>query len=277
MQVLALDSDNADDQVDALTQTLRARVRALSSWSLGSSTTSLSMVTAALKCPSRPDPDCAQRMGDELKADRVMYGWINKSGPHEVTAEVHMWARGQREVVTTEKYSDALVNANDPRLNTVADRILEKLLGETPTPPPKVEVKKEQEQKAPSHGASARTVIGWTAIGLGVAAGVFGTIEGVHFLSLQSDNKNDAKNPGGNFCDGGASGNATACDRFNDGKTARTLELVSFGVGAALIGTGVVLLLTDHSGERDASTARKWQLSPEVGPRSGRVDLRVTF
>jgi len=132
VHVLGLDSDNADDQVEPLTSTLRARVRATANWQIGSVATSLSMVTAALKCPQRPDAECTQRMGDEFKADRVMYGWINRSAAHEVTAEVHLWIRGQREIVATETYPDNIADSKDPRLQAVADRLLEKLLGEPP-------------------------------------------------------------------------------------------------------------------------------------------------
>ncbi|WP_394845659.1 hypothetical protein LZC95_52595 [Pendulispora brunnea] len=299
VHVLGFDSDNADDQVEALTTALRTRVRAMSNWTLGGVTTSLSMVTAALKCPQRPDTACTQRMGDEFKADRVMYGWVNRTSPREVTAEVHLWVRGDREIVANETYPDTLTDAKDPKLQAVADRLLEKLLGERPPPPvvarpkePVIEKKKEEEPKPPpSRGVSARTVIGWTLIGVGVGAGVFGAVEGVRFLSLQSDNKDDAKDPKApaDFC----SPRTDACSRYEDAKTARTLEFIGIGAGVALVGTGVVLLLTDHSKEAVAkngpasgsggesasskSNARKWNVAPSVGPRGGGVNLNMAW
>ncbi|WP_394825148.1 hypothetical protein [Pendulispora albinea] len=289
VHVLGLDSDNADDQVEPLTQALRARVRATSSWQLGSVTTSLSMVTAALKCPQRPDAECTQRMGDEFKADRVMYGWINKSGAHEITAELHLWIRGQREIVATESYPDNVGDPKNPKLQAVADRFLEKLLGEKPPapppvkPPPPVIKEKVEEPKAvtESHGVSARTVLGWTAIGLGVGAGVFGAIEGARFLSLQSDNKDDADKPGAprDFC---SPDRTDACTRYEDAKSARLLTFIGAGAGVVLVGTGVVLLLTDRHRESPRTTAaapraRAWDVAPRVGPKGGGVDFKLAF
>ncbi|WP_394835122.1 hypothetical protein LVJ94_52350 [Pendulispora rubella] len=289
VHVLGFDSDNADDQVEALTTTLRTRVRAMSNWTLGGVSTSLSMVTAALKCPQRPDTACTQRMGDEFKADRVMYGWVNRTSPREVTAEVHLWVRGDREIVANETYPDTLTDAKDPKLQAVADRLLEKLLGERPPPPvvarpkePVIEKKKEEEPKPPpSRGVSARTVIGWSLIGLGAGAGIFGAVEGVRFLSLQSDNKDDAAAPGApaDFCNP----RRPQCDKLEDAKTARTLEFIGIGAGVALVGTGVILLLTDHSKEApresaaSKSSARKWQVAPSVGPRGGSVNLNMAW
>jgi len=289
IQVLGFDSDNADDQVEALTTALRTRLRAMSNWSLGGVSTSLSMVTAALKCPQRPDTACTQRMGDEFKTDRVMYGWVNRTSPREVTAEVHLWVRADREIVANETYADTLTDAKDPKLQAVADRLLEKLLGERPPPPvvarpkePVIEKKKEEPKPPPSRGVSARTVIGWSLIGLGAGAGIFGAVEGVRFLSLQSDNKDDAKNPQApkDFC----SSQGPQCDRYEDAKTARTLEFIGIGAGVALIGTGVVLLVTDHSKEAVGESAsnknartRTWNVAPNVGPRGGSVNLNMAW
>ena len=49
--VLGIGSDDAEEQAEALTTTLRTKVRATAGWSLGEANQSLSMLTAAL--PSR--------------------------------------------------------------------------------------------------------------------------------------------------------------------------------------------------------------------------------
>src|SRR5690242_13691103 len=51
--VLGLDSDDAEEQADALTGALRSRIRASQGWSLVDTTQSLGMLTAALRCPGK--------------------------------------------------------------------------------------------------------------------------------------------------------------------------------------------------------------------------------
>src|ERR1700679_3939873 len=72
IHVLDIDSDDADDQAEALTGALRSRVRAAPGWLLLDATQSLSMLTAALRCPQHPDAACLQRIGDQLKSDRFL-------------------------------------------------------------------------------------------------------------------------------------------------------------------------------------------------------------
>src|SRR5579859_3596369 len=67
--VLSVWTDDADDQADALTQALRARVRQTPGWMLLDTTQSFETLSIALKCPSRPDAACLQRIGDQLHAD----------------------------------------------------------------------------------------------------------------------------------------------------------------------------------------------------------------
>src|ERR1700723_946621 len=74
LHVLEIDSDDADDQAEALTGALRSRVRSAQGWSLPETSQSLRMLTAALRCPVRPDAPCLQRIGDHLKTDRFVWG-----------------------------------------------------------------------------------------------------------------------------------------------------------------------------------------------------------
>src|SRR3954453_19863520 len=69
VHVLTIDSDDAEDQADALSGAIRSRVRVAPGWSLQETSHSLSMLTAALRCPQKPDTACLQRIGDQIHTD----------------------------------------------------------------------------------------------------------------------------------------------------------------------------------------------------------------
>lgn len=87
------------------------------------------MLTAAFQCPQRPDAPCLQRIGDKLKADQFLWGVMSKAPDHQVTAEVHLWARGKADQVARETYSDNLKDSNDDNLRKLAAGLFGKLLG----------------------------------------------------------------------------------------------------------------------------------------------------
>lgn len=129
--VLTLDSEDAEDQADAFTGALRSRIRAAQGWSLIETTQSLGMLTAALKCPARPPPDCQQRIGEQIKAERYIWGYVTK-GPQsgQVTAEIHLYQRGKPDTVIKENYADNLKDQNDDTLRKIAARVLERFGGQ---------------------------------------------------------------------------------------------------------------------------------------------------
>ena len=129
--VLTFDSEDAEDQADAFTGALRSRIRAAQGWSLIETAQSLGMLTAALKCPSRPPPDCQQRIGEQLKAERYIWGYVAK-GPQsgQVTAEIHLYQRGKPDTVIKENYADNLKDQNDDTLRKIAAHVLERLGGQ---------------------------------------------------------------------------------------------------------------------------------------------------
>lgn len=129
--VLAFDSEDAEDQADAFTGALRSRIRAAQGWSLIETAQSLGMLTAALKCPARPPPDCQQRIGEQIKAERYIWGYVTK-GPQsgQVTAEIHLYQRGKPDTVIKENYADNLKDQNDDTLRKIAARVLERLGGQ---------------------------------------------------------------------------------------------------------------------------------------------------
>jgi hypothetical protein len=129
LHVLEIDSDDADEQAEALTGALRSRVRSAPGWVLLDTTQSLSMLTAALRCPPRPDAGCLQRIGDQLKTDRFVWGLLSKAPGHQVTADVHLWMRGKPDQSVKETYSDNLKDQNDDTLRKIASRFFDRLTG----------------------------------------------------------------------------------------------------------------------------------------------------
>src|SRR5277367_2401780 len=66
--ILALSTDDADDEADALTRALRGRVRQSDRWTLSETSQSFDTLAIALRCPPRPDAACLGRIGDQLRA-----------------------------------------------------------------------------------------------------------------------------------------------------------------------------------------------------------------
>jgi len=135
IHVLEIDSDDADDQAEALTGALRSRARSAPGWVLLDTTQSLSMLTAALRCPQHPDAACLFRIADQLKADRFIWGLLTRqgAGPHQVSVELHLWARGKADVVVKETYSDNLKDQGDDTLRKIANRSFDRLTGGAPS------------------------------------------------------------------------------------------------------------------------------------------------
>jgi hypothetical protein len=133
---------------------------------------------------------------------------------------------------------------------------------------------------------STRAIATYSVV-VGAAAVVAGGIEGVVWLSDSNAGKNDRKNVPANVTDVCATEvNASAVDACRRSKNAVAVSTVGWifaGVGAALVGTGVVLMLGEHGssdarkGATDARAKPRVELLPWLGAREGAVDLRVTF
>jgi hypothetical protein len=129
--VLAFDSEDAEEQADALTGALRSRIRASQGWSLVETTQSLGMLTAALRCTTKPiGAECEQRISDQIKTERYIFGYVTK-GPQsgQVTAEIHLYQKSKPDTVIRESYADNLKDQNDDTLRKVAQRVLDRLGG----------------------------------------------------------------------------------------------------------------------------------------------------
>jgi hypothetical protein len=125
--VLSILTDDADDQADALTQALRARVRQASGLSLLETQQSLETLTIALRCPVKPDGPCLQRIGDQLHADHYVWGSLAKRKGGEVVADMHFWSRGKPQTDAGATFSDNLKDPSDEALRSVAAKLLGEL------------------------------------------------------------------------------------------------------------------------------------------------------
>jgi hypothetical protein len=146
------------------------------------------------------------------------------------------------------------------------------VVAEGPPPPP-----------TPSKPFPLRKVIGFSVAGLGLVSGVIGIVEGVQFLNLQSKNDADHKEPNytgvKDFCsaDGMSRAGMRPCQTIHDAELARALEITFFGVGAALIATGFVIVITDPGPKTEQAPQATWRIVPSVGPRGGALGLVGTF
>jgi hypothetical protein len=350
--VLSIWTEDADDQADALTQALRSRVRQAQGWSLLETNQSFETLAIALKCPTKPDPPCLQRIADQLHADHYVWGVMSrKKGAGEVNADVHLWSRGRLESEATEAYSDNLKDASDESLKQIAARLLGRLTGgvaggtlvihagngggavivdgvekatleggvarvDVGTGPHTIAVRvpgfaSSSQQASVGAGAEqevnfgltlapqaphettarapfpSRKVIAYSAIIVGAGLLIASGVEAAAWVNDNNASKNDRLQVPSTYTDVcAAEVNAAAQDACHKGKdavTVSTLAWVLGGAGAALAGTGLVLLMTDpgtRESARDAAAPaqrRRVEVLPSVGARGGTVDLRLTF
>lgn len=128
--VLGIDSDEAQDQADALSDALKSRARQAPGWTLMEKSPSLGSLTVQLKCPAKPDATCQQKIADTLKSDRYVWGVMSKAGGGgQVNVELHLFRRGKPDFVIRETYSDSLKDQNDEKLRGLARRLFEELTG----------------------------------------------------------------------------------------------------------------------------------------------------
>jgi hypothetical protein len=134
LHVLPLDSEDADDQAEALGVALRSRAREKLS-PVADTSPSLGMLLAALRCPSRPDTGCLQKIADQLKTDRFIYGHVSRMGPSargQLTADIHLYVRGRPDSSVKEVFSYNLKDQNDEYMRRMAARIVDRLAGTGP-------------------------------------------------------------------------------------------------------------------------------------------------
>jgi hypothetical protein len=297
--VLAIWTEDADDQADALTRALRLRVQQAPGWSLVETSQSFETLTIALKCPAKPDAACLQRIADQLKADHYIWGTIERRRgvAAQVDAELHLWTRGQPSVAAHETFADSLKDATDGSMQELATRLFGALTGAvspmvspSPIPSPEQAESHSEPVSAParSGGGSGHSALAYTALALGAGLLVVGAAEAADWLGDSNRSTNDRQQIPRSVTDVCAdmtrAQSLDACTKGKDAITASTLAWIFSGVGAVLAGTGVVLLATEHrSSETEnkeaarAPTMPRFELLPAIEPRSGSLDVRVRF
>jgi hypothetical protein len=113
---------------------------------------------------------------------------------------------------------------------------------------------------------------------------VAGGVEGLNWINdsnASSSDRNSVPKSVTDVCTYPSQPARDACDKSNDAKNVSTLGWIFGGVGAVLVGTGIVLITSDHGSEahRDVSSASRprVQVLPDVGPRAGSLTVRVQF
>jgi hypothetical protein len=308
--VLSIWTDDADDQADALTQALRARVRQAPGWSLLQTTQSLETLAIALKCPAKPDFPCLQRIGDQLKADHYVWGTMDKKKAPAgyVSAEVHLWTRVKPDTVARENYADNLKDPNDESLRAIAADLFTKL-APAPAPPVAIAAADAPPAAAPSGGEHqtpaiaiatfptarstapdrfpTRTVIAYSAVVVGGVLLVASIVEAANWISDSNRSTDDRKLVSKSVTDVCADSSSTAakdaCNSSKDAVTASTLGWLFAGLGAALVGTGVWLITSDDGSRKgpgdevSSGPERRVKVLPSFGPRATSLELNVTF
>jgi hypothetical protein len=133
INVIAVQTNDADDQAEALTKALRTAVRAMPGWSLGPGDYSLEVLALSLKCPEPPDANCQSRIADQIKTDRYIWGTLaKKKGTPMVTGAIHLWVRGKGESKVPIEYSANLTEAADDSLRKIATDAIYTLTGGPP-------------------------------------------------------------------------------------------------------------------------------------------------
>lgn len=332
--IIDVESDDAEDQAEALSAALRSRVRAAPGMSLAEANQTMGALLVALRCPPRPDAPCLQRVGDLLKIDRFLWGTMTKGPVGQVTVEAHLWARGKSDVSLKDTYSDNLRDPGDEALRKIAARIIDRLVGvasaplvvhanvdqgtvlldgtprgalehgvarlEAPVGSRMVEIRASGHvpwQQAvrvalPSTEIDAtlvvgsappvekpfpvRRVIAWSAVGVGAIMGAVATQQTVSFLGARGELDDiRARVPKSltDVCAEEAETNpdaVLACRKVKEARRARTNAVIAGLAGAALVGTGVVLLLTEP---RSDATKAGVRVAPMAGP--GALGLMV--
>jgi hypothetical protein len=295
--VLTIWTNDADDQADALTAALRARVKKAPGWVLTEASQSFETLAIALKCPPLPNPSCLQRIGDQLHADRYVWGTMGKEKDGVVTADMRLWTRGKPQVEASESFPEELKDPESEGLRSIADRLFRKLApgqgggaatgeagsGEGARQPSELD-KVDRGPEGPSGPSPVRKIIAYSALVAGAGLLVAGGVEGLSWLSDKHTSDTDRASVPQSVTDVCATppvnpAAADACQKSQDASKAATLGWVFTGAGAVLAGTGIVLLLTDHGSGEDASSAARSRLAvtPVIGPRSGGLQARFAF
>ncbi|MES1208488.1 MAG: tetratricopeptide repeat protein [Pseudomonadota bacterium] len=136
-----------------------------------------------------------------------------------------------------------------------------------PPPPPPPVIRTPPINREPEPPSNTQRIIGWTMVGVGVAADVVAVIEGIK-----------AKNKGDQLTTDSMKGNVYDPSLQSQGKTANINAIVCGIAGTAVAVAGGVVLITNGSGSSDAppEAGSTVSFTPWLGPglAGGGVGLR---
>lgn len=130
VQVLAIGSEDAFEQAQALTIALKRAITRADGWSLVKGDYSLEVMTAALGCPIPPDAGCQKKIAEKVGSNRYIWGTLAKSGKKEVVAVLRLWENGEQKKDAQIKYASNLTDPSDDTLMSIASDAFAKLTGE---------------------------------------------------------------------------------------------------------------------------------------------------
>lgn len=159
-------------------------------------------------------------------------------------------------------------------------------------PAPAPETESAPPDQVHKKGAPVRKIIGWVVVAAGVGFLVAAGVEGAHWISDKNTSDTDCSNipntvtdvcnPVGTLTQDQMNSASDACAKSTNANSVMKLGWIFAGVGAVLAGTGIWLVVGDHSGDPSSdATARntkpKLDVLPSFGPRAGSLNLRLTF
>ncbi|HWZ90119.1 MAG TPA: hypothetical protein VNW92_14750, partial [Polyangiaceae bacterium] len=130
VQVLAVQSDDAVDQAQAMTSALKDAAQHQSSIKLVAGDYSLEVLSLALGCPDTPDDACLAKIAGKIKADAFVWGTLSKDGK-KLDLKLNLYRRGQTSRSSEVHYSPSL---ESDELKDIASGTLSKLLAQKPRP-----------------------------------------------------------------------------------------------------------------------------------------------
>jgi PEGA domain len=125
VQVLAVQSDDAVNQAQAVTLALKSSAKQQTSIQLIPGDYSLEVLSLALGCEDPPDDACLGKIATKVKADAFVWGSLTKDGA-KLDLKLNLYRRGAPSRSTEIRYSAS--KADDDALKDIADRALNTLL-----------------------------------------------------------------------------------------------------------------------------------------------------
>jgi hypothetical protein len=131
--VLTIQTLDAFEQADALSLALKRAVEDAEGWSTAKTSKdyALQVLVPSLGCVDPPDAACEEKIAQEIKVDRFVWGTMKKEG-NDVVGDLHFWIKGKGSTATTFRYSSNLTVAVDEALAGIAKAKFLELAGGTP-------------------------------------------------------------------------------------------------------------------------------------------------